>query len=291
MALSRRLLPQQAAIGLRDLFTRRAVRRAVTQPLSQLESHPIPPSTATTNDGRPRCAIYARYSSDNQKQSSIGDQIHRCRDEAAGKDWVVLENFIFTDEEKTGTTIHGRTGLSQVIDAAKAKPKPFDYILVDDTSRLGRNKGDTFKNVDIIRFYKVRLYFVEDGLDSGQSWFDAAFHQKAHRDEAYSKTLSYKVKGARRRRFLEGYNPGGYCYGYRNVPDEDPTRKGDYGRPHVKGIYQVIHEKEAAVVERIFRAYSSGMTLLQIATMLNLEGVPSPQARNRKGKAAGARAP
>lgn len=59
----------------------------------------------------------------------------------------------------------------RVMDAAKAKPKPFDYVLVDDTSRFGRNKADTFKNRDILRFYKVHLYFVEDGLDSSDLHF------------------------------------------------------------------------------------------------------------------------
>ena len=107
--------------------------------------------------------------------------------------------------------MHGRTGLAQVMDAAKSKPRPFDYVLVDDTSRFGRNKADTFKNRDILRFHKVHLYFVEDGLDSSDLHFNEVFHNKAHRDETYSKNSSYKIRGAREARFLEGYNPGGYC--------------------------------------------------------------------------------
>ncbi len=197
---------------------------------------------------------------------------------------MVLDTYIFADEERSGTTIHGRTGLAQVMDAARAKPKPFDYVLVDDTSRFGRNKADTFKNRDILRFYKVHLYFVEDGLDSSDLHFDEVFHNKAHRDEGYSKTLSYKIKGARRERFLEGYNPGEYCFGYRNVPVEYTTRKGDYGRPFVKGVRQVVHPEEAEVVVRIFEAYAAGMTLLQIASMLNGDGVPTSQPHLSKRK-------
>jgi DNA invertase Pin-like site-specific DNA recombinase len=192
--------------------------------------------TSPGNDGRVRCAIYARYSSDNQRKSSIEDQIRNCREAADRKSWVVLDEYIFSDSEKTGTTIHGRTGLKTVMDFAKAKPKLFDYIIVDDSSRFGRNKTDAFKNVDILHFHKVRLYFVEDGLDSGEHWFDQAFHNNAQRDEQYSKSLGHKVRRGRRGRFINGYNPGGYCYGYRNVPDEDITRKGEYGRPAVNDL-------------------------------------------------------
>jgi hypothetical protein len=48
--------------------------------------------------------------------------------------------------------------------------------------------------------------------------------------------------------FLQATNPSGTCYGYMNVPDEDPTRKGDYGRPAVRGVYQVIHPEQARLL-------------------------------------------
>lgn len=61
------------------------------------------------------------------------------------------------------------------------------------------------------------------------------------------------------------------------MPVEDPTRKGDYGRPFVKGVRQVVHPEEAEVVVRIFQAYACGVTLLQIASMLNGDGVSTSQ--------------
>src|SRR5262245_60591868 len=38
-----------------------------------------------------RCGIYARYSSDLQRGSSIEDQIRRCREYAAGRGWTIIE--------------------------------------------------------------------------------------------------------------------------------------------------------------------------------------------------------
>jgi site-specific DNA recombinase len=239
--------------------------------------------TAPRTYGRVRCAIYARYSSDNQRKSSIEDQIRNCREAADRKGWVVLDDFIFSDDEKTGTTLHGRTGFKKVMDLAKTQPKPFEYILVDDTSRFGRNKADAFRNVEILDFHKVHLYFVEDGLDSSESWFEQAFHNNAQRDQQFSKSLSHKVKRGRVGRFIAGYNPGGGCFGYKNVPEEDLTRKGGYGRPAVIGVKQVVDPEQEKIVLRIFQAYASGMSLGNIAAMLNAEGVPTSQGpRSRR---------
>jgi DNA invertase Pin-like site-specific DNA recombinase len=165
--------------------------------------------------------------------------------------------------------MHGRSGLQTLIALAKAKPKPIDYIIVDDTSRFGRNKADSFKNLEILTFYDVHLYFVEDGLDSAEPWFDNAFHEKAKADAQYSVSLGHKVRRGRRGRFIAGYNPGGTCYGYKNVPDEDPTRKGEYGRPAVKGYFQVVHPERSAIVKRIFEMFASGISLRNITGILN----------------------
>jgi DNA invertase Pin-like site-specific DNA recombinase len=161
--------------------------KAVTNTMG---SHATPEfTTAPEIGGRVRCAIYARYSSDNQRQSSIEDQIRNCREAAARKGWVVVEEYIFSDSEKTGTTMHGRSGLQTLMALAKTKPKRIDYILVDDTSRFGRNKADSFKNLEILTFYDVHLYFVEDGLDSAEPWFENAFHDKAKADAHFSVSL------------------------------------------------------------------------------------------------------
>jgi site-specific DNA recombinase len=264
------------------------VRRAVSKGRHETMSpHARPEFIAPSEwDGRIRCAIYARYSSDNQRQSSIEDQIRNCREAAAKKGWVVVEEYIFWDSEKTGTTMHGRSGLQSLMTLAKTKPRPFEYIIVDDTSRFGRNKADSFKNLEILTFYEMNLYFVEDGLDSAEAWFENAFHDKAKSDSQFSISLGHKVRRGRRGRFLAGYNPGGTCYGYRNVPDEDPTRKGDYGRPAVKGVYQVILLEQATIVVRIFEMYASGISLGGIAGILNEEGIPTSQGPRTKRKAA-----
>ena len=229
-----------------------------------------------------RCAIYARFSSVNQKDSSIVDQVRNCRELAGRNGWVILEGHIYTDEEKTGTTIHGRDGLADLMTAAELKPKPFDYVLFDNTSRLGRNKAECLKNADIIRFLRIGMYFVQGNLDSAHSSFESVYHQRVYSDQEYSESIGHNTRKGLRGQFLAGFHPGHTCYGYSNLPIEDPTRKGDYGRPAVAGVKQIINPIEAEIVVWIFEAYTAGMSYSDIAVALNKRDVAT--ATGTRGK-------
>ena len=69
-----------------------------------------------------RVAIYARYSSDLQRQSSIEDQIRKCRKHAEKMGWDVVEEYVRFDEAKSGASLTGREGLTAIIGAAKLRP-------------------------------------------------------------------------------------------------------------------------------------------------------------------------
>src|SRR6266581_8851698 len=85
-----------------------------------------------------RCAIYARFSSDLQRPTSIEDQVRRCRAFAEKQGWAVVDDFVRFDEAKSAETLAGRDRLHSLLSAAKSTPVPFDCLLVDDTSRLAR---------------------------------------------------------------------------------------------------------------------------------------------------------
>jgi len=83
-----------------------------------------------------KAGIYARFSSDSQREQSIADQIRVCRDFAKTHDIVVLQTHIYVDEAKSGA-IHDRPGLEALKRAAE--DKAFDALIVDDASRLSRD--------------------------------------------------------------------------------------------------------------------------------------------------------
>jgi len=243
------------------------------------------PQVEAVTDGSIRCCFYGRYSSDNQREASIEDQFRECRQLAQRKGWVVLEHLNQSDEEKSGTTRFNRPGLDNLTAIAKARPKAVEYFVYADTSRLGRNAAETLQIVKIYLFHGISLHFVEDGLDSRDPSFWENFTRKATDDERYSRSLGAKTRRGRKGRFLAGYNPGGGCYGYRNVPDYDYTKKGMYGQPFVIGVKQEIDPETSKVVIRIFESYSEGMSYRDIAVMLNSEGIPTSQRPRRKLKA------
>lgn len=218
-----------------------------------------------------------------QRPTSNDDQIRQCRAAAEPKGWAVLDDFIRADSEITGQSMVGRDGLNDLIHLAKIKPRPFDIILIDDTSRLGRYLPDVLKVTDVLDNYGVSVYFAAQGLDSRQPGFRQIFTLHGMMDEQYVFGLRDKVHRGQEGRVRKGYVPGGKCYGYRNVPVEDPTRRGDYGRPAIIGVYQEVIPEEAAVIRRIFEMYATGSSYADVAKALNAEGTLSPQPP-RKGK-------
>lgn len=88
-----------------------------------------------------RCAAYARYSSDLQSPRSIEDQLRICREYARAHGFVFLEEHVYTDEALSGVGAD-RPGLGRMLDAALSPARPFDVILLDDSSRLARNTKD-----------------------------------------------------------------------------------------------------------------------------------------------------
>src|SRR3972149_11887560 len=80
-----------------------------------------------------RAAIYARYSSENQRPESLEDQITACRRLAMQREFMVLGEHIYADQAQSGAR-RDRHGLASLLAAAQGRQ--FDLVLVDDLSRL-----------------------------------------------------------------------------------------------------------------------------------------------------------
>jgi site-specific DNA recombinase len=154
--------------------------------------------------------------------------------------------------------------------AAKQKPRPFDCVLIDDTSRFGRNLGDVLKLAEFFSHYGVSLHFVSPPLDSSDPNFYHLLVFKGMMDEMYSKDLAYKVKRGQEGRVLAGFNAGGPCYGYRNETVRD-------GNGKEIGVRLVIVDEQVEVVRRIFLMYASGLSLDKIVNALRAAGIPAPK--------------
>jgi site-specific DNA recombinase len=221
-----------------------------------------------------RCAVYTRYSCVLQDHKSTEDQVRECRSECERHEgWKIAEDWVLSDEEVSGRSLVGRDAMAALKQAAKQRSRPFDCIIIDDTSRLGRNVPDVLRLAEIFQHNGVSIQFVSPPLNSSDPNFRPLLIFKAMMDEQYSAGLADKVRRGLKGRILKGYNAGGACYGYRNVEKKDPNGKGDI----VLGVDLQIIPEQAAVILNIFELYSRGWSFDRIARKLRADGVSPPR--------------
>ncbi len=98
-----------------------------------------------------RCAMYARYSTDRQNPCSTEDQIRRSSEYAESHGWLVLPEHIYRDEALSGVGAD-REGFTRLMAAALSAPRPFDALLLDDTSRISRSLAEAARVFEHLNF-------------------------------------------------------------------------------------------------------------------------------------------
>jgi site-specific DNA recombinase len=205
-----------------------------------------------------KVAIYARYSSDNQRDASIADQLRICREFAARQDWTVVQEF--TDHAISGATLL-RSGFQALM--RDALNRRFDVVLAESLDRFSRDQEDTAGLVKRLTFASVNIVTLAEG---DITHLHIGF--KGTMNALFLKDLADKTHRGLRGRVEGGKSAGGLCYGYRVV-------KSLTGGTVTTGERE-IEPAEAAIVERIFREYVAGVAPKAIAKRLNQEGVAGP---------------
>src|ERR1700686_719335 len=85
-----------------------------------------------------KVAIYARYSSDNQRDASIADQFRVCREFAQGQGWQIEGEY--SDRAVSGATLLG-SGFQALM--REALGNEFDIVLAEALDRFSRDQEDT----------------------------------------------------------------------------------------------------------------------------------------------------
>jgi len=206
-----------------------------------------------------RVALYARYSSDMQRDASIEDQLRLCREHAARMGWTVVETY--TDRAVSGASLL-RPGIQTLM--ADAQRHRFTHILAEALDRISRDQED------VAGFYK-RLAFAGVKIVTLAEGEIAELHVglKGTMNALFLKDLAAKVHRGLRGRVEAGKSGGGRCYGYRVL------RRFDASGELLRGDRE-IDEIEAEVVRRVFREFAAGKSPWAIARDLNLESIPGP---------------
>src|SRR5262249_9847618 len=213
-------------------------------------------------------AFYGRFSSDNQRDTSIDDQQRIVDRFAEHHGHRVVARF--ADFAVSGANIRLLSGLQNALGAACRTPAAFEAIVVDQLSRLSRDVGDTDALVKRLRFFGVRIIAVSDGLDTRDETTKISVTVKSLVNELYLDDLRKTTKRGLDGQFLKGYSTGGRTYGFSSEPVLDESAATDHrGDPNSIGYRITVVPEEADVVREIFRLFRTGHCEKSIAKLLN----------------------
>lgn len=206
-----------------------------------------------------RVAIYARFSSQLQKDSSIEDQVRDCRARAEREGWQVTQ--VFSDYAISGA-VRDRPGLNALVDHVAGGHATL--VLAEAIDRISRDQEDLASIHKRITFLGGRIVTLSEGaVDELQIGF------KGTMASLFRKDLADKIRRGQRGRIAAGRTPGGVVYGYRKIHQLDARGEAERG-------LREIDPEQAAIVRRVVAEYLAGESPLAIARRLNAEGVPSP---------------
>jgi site-specific DNA recombinase len=207
-----------------------------------------------------RAAIYARYSSDNQRDASIDDQIRICRDRIAREGWVETE--VFTDYAISGSNAR-RPGFLALQAAVRAGS--IDIVVAEALDRLSRDQEHIAGFFKELTFANVRIVTVSEGDVS-----ELHIGLKGTMNALFLKDLGQKTHRGLEGRIRAGKSAGGLSFGYQIVRELGASGTVSAGD-------RSISETEAAIVRRVFTSYVNGVSPRSIARELQTEGVRGPR--------------
>lgn len=217
-----------------------------------------------------RAAIYARYSTDGQKETSIDDQIRACQEAAKRRGLNISQVRVFSDDAITGAAkgTQKREQWHALRDAIRAGE--IDILLSDQQCRLARHTTEAMSFFDDLKAHGVWLV-TADGFDSKLPTAQLLFGIKSVFSEFFLDETRHRVRRGMVGEFDRGAMVTAVPYGY----EVDVVRSAEAGR-----CVWSVHPERAAVVKLMFGCRKDGMSLHQIAAVLNGRRV----ATSREGK-------
>ncbi len=198
-----------------------------------------------------KAVIYARYSSDNQREESIEGQLRECKAYAEKNNITVLTTYI--DRALSAKTDNRPEFQRMIKDGTKGL---FDIVLVWKLDRFARNRYDSAHYKAILRKNGVKVVSATETIaeDSTGILLESLLEGYA---EFYSAELSEKVirgltENALKGKFTGGSLPFGYVLDAEHYFQIDPT--------------------SAPLVLECFKRYAKGQTVKQIVDYLNKNG-------------------
>ena len=203
-----------------------------------------------------RAVIYARYSSDNQREESIEGQLRECTAYCQKNEITIVRTYI--DRALSAKTDNRPDFQRMIKDSAKSL---FDVVIVWKLDRFARNRFDSAYYKNILKKNGVRVISAKESISQGADGILLESILEGYA-EYYSAELSEKVKRGMTENALKAKSNGVRPpFGY-YVDEEDH--------------YQ-IDEKIAPIVKEIFTLYLDGKRAKDIIAIMSARGIKHGQ--------------
>ena len=198
--------------------------------------------------------IYARYSSDKQREESIEGQLEVCRKYAESKGYEIVDTYI--DRAKSAKTDDRPNFLKMIKDSAK---KHFQAVIVYQLDRFSRSRYDNARYKTILKRNGVTVYSANENIADNASGILLESIIEGI-SEYYSAELAEKVNRGMNVNAEKCLSNGGTTpLGYK-----------------IENHKYVIDNQMAPVIKEIFTRYADGVTIKEICADLNDRGIKKP---------------
>lgn len=196
--------------------------------------------------------IYARYSSDNQREESIEGQLRECRAFAEKNDIQIIGTYI--DRAYSAKT-DNRPDFQRMI--KESSGRMFDVVIVWKLDRFARNRYDSAHYKSLLRKNGVKVLSATEIISAGSEGILLESMLEGYA-EYYSAELAEKVtrgmiENALKCKFNGGTLPLGYTVDSQQYFQVDPIT--------------------APVVLDAFKQYAAGASMQEIADSMNINGI------------------
>ena len=204
-----------------------------------------------------RVACYIRVSTDDpaQEDSYEAQEKYFSRLLYSRPDWDSVG--VYSDYGISGTNKENRTGLNRLL--RHCEQGRIDRVICKSISRLSRNTADTVAIIRQLKLLGITCYFEKESLDTGDMKSEFILTALAALAQEESRTISENLRWSFDRRAPKGDLPNYEVYGYRRRKVE-------------------IIPEEAEIVKTIFLHYAEGLSMTDIAHILNHKNIPAPDS-------------
>lgn len=199
--------------------------------------------------------IYARFSSDRQREESIEGQLRECREYAEANGITIVGEYIDRALSASKETEKRLDFLRMIKDSSKHL---FDLVLVWKLDRFARNRYDSAHYKAILKKNGVKVVSVTERIADGADGviLEAVLEGMA---EYYSLDLSEKIHRGQKENALKAQCNGGRIpFGYQLINHR--LEKNPFTAP---------------IVQEVFSRYANGDTVRSIVDDLNQRGIKS----------------